>query len=128
RIITLELNEDASLWEYFFGAEGPFATPLQIIENLSLLNFLGRAAPRQTVRFLRVNFGTIMSNILSLEGQRESGELRAVLGELLEQPETSRDALDFFKLLAVGEITGGGQGRATAQFCECFVHWYPFPV
>ena len=128
RIITLELNEDAPLWNYFFGSEGPFAAPLQIVENLSLLNFLGRAAPRQTVRFLRLHFETIMSNILSLERESELGELRAVLCELLEEPETSRDALDFFKLLAVSEIVRGGPGRATVQFCECFVHWYPFPV
>ena len=128
RIITLELNEDAPLWNYFFGSEGPFAAPLQIVENLSLLNFLGRAAPRRTVRFLRLHFDTIVSHILSLERENELGELRSVLGELLEEPETSRDALDFLKLLAVGEIGRGTAGRATAQFCECFVHWYPFPV
>lgn len=128
RIITLELNEDAPLWSYFFGSEGPFAAPLQIIENLSLLSFLGRAVPRQTVRFLRLHFDTIVSAMLSLEGENGLGELRSVLGELLEEPETSRDAMDFFKLLAVGEIGRGTAGRATVEFCECFVHWYPFPV
>jgi hypothetical protein len=127
RIITLELDDAHPLWDYFFGAEGPFA-PIKTVENLSLLNFLARAAPRQTARFLRLHFDTIVAGLAADESRHELGELRAVLGELLEEPETSADALELVKTLAVKEIKRGEAGRATIEYAECFVHWFPFPL
>ena len=127
RVVTLDLPEDDPTWDYFFSSEGPVASVDTIVRNLPLLNFLARAVPRRTLRLLRVHFAAIASSTTVNESDQFAA-ITTLLPDLLEEPETSVEALQLLETLALKAVSEGVGERATRQFCECFVHWFPLSV
>lgn len=150
RLVSVDSAEGHGLWAHIFGANGPFRDQACIEENQDSLRILARAAPRQTAEFLRSRTSDLFA-LLGRKKKRTSdslaaqladtlgshehngridrfhSEMRSIIHELVEHPDSSRVALHLLEEIAVAD-QDLGSGFAEL-FTECFVVWnYSFPV
>jgi hypothetical protein len=126
RVITTNIGEESKLWDHVFTSA--FGTGDRLLANLDFLDYVGRAVPQRTARFL-------MSQLEGLEDILREGSYSSQRGTLLStfrglayEAESCAAGMRLLQGAALCEA-GGGDTSAMERFCECFVHWnHPFPM
>jgi len=124
RLVTLELTEEIPFAAFVFGADGPFGDAGRSRTNLELLEYLARALPQATARFLLQRIDFIWLDVVR-EGQNGMQYLLAAIGELLDEATTSKTAFAILTDLATREAGTLNTTDVTNDFVECYVYWYP---
>jgi hypothetical protein len=124
RLVTLELTDETPYASLLFGQFGPLGDTARLSENLGLLDYLARALPYATARFLLQSLDLIWSDVVHL-GQNGMEHLLTAVNELLDEPETTATAFTILKELATREALESDATEAAKDFSECFVYWYP---
>lgn len=122
RAITTDLPEHNDFWNHIFEAE--FAQNPQIIANLDLLDYLARAIPRRTARFLELRFEALTQLVDTSEHNPDWRNLVDAVRALAYSSESCLEGISLLADLAVREEWQRRPATASQLFCEYFVHWY----
>ena len=124
RLVTLELSEEIPFAAFVFGPNGPFGDAGRSRTNLELLDYLARALPQATARFLLQRIDFIWVDVVR-EGQNGMQYLLGAIGELLDEPATAKTAFAILTDLATREAATSNATDVANDFAECYVYWYP---
>jgi len=127
RLVTIELPNDAPVWGKLLTLRPDHAVPDELNEQLELLEYLARAAPRVVASFLERELNNLLQNIEALGDNRVLGRLGRIIAELLDEADAGFVSFDLLTHLAVYEMLHGKQSSVSTWFRECFVFWYPRP-
>lgn len=127
RVITTDLPEQASFWNYVF--ENNLGNVEQVVANLDLLNYLARAIPARTGRFLESNIEVLADTLGTGEYNWKRSTFLSTLRELAYEAQSCASGMRLIQTMALREEWQKKPSSATTLFCECFVHWYyAFPL
>ncbi len=127
RAVTTNLDDRSPFWDHVF--EGALGTIELLMANLDLLDYLARAVPFRTARFLESHIGEIAERIGQAERSPQRAGFLNTLRELAYVPESCSVGMRLIETVALREASEVETGPATTLFCECFVHWYyEFPL
>ncbi len=124
RLVTVELSHATPFTSFVFGPGGPFGDTERFSGNLELLDYLARALPVETARFLRQQLDEIWRDVVQ-RGQNGMERLLAAINELIDEPATTASAFSILTDLATREALESDGTAAANDFTECFVYWYP---
>jgi hypothetical protein len=124
RLVTVELPHATPFTSFVFGPAGPFGDAERFGENLELLDYLARALPQETARFLHQRLAEIWRDVVH-RGQNGMQSLLSAVNELLDEPATTALAFAILTELATREALESDATAAADDFVECFVYWYP---
>jgi hypothetical protein len=124
RLVTVELSHRTPFTSFVFGTQGPFGDTSRFTENLELLDYLARAVPEETARFLRPRVAELWRDVVH-RGQTGMERLLSALNELVDEPATAVSGFSTLTELATREALETNGTAAADQFTECFVYWYP---
>jgi hypothetical protein len=124
RLVTVELAHATPFTSFVFGPGGPFGNTERFSANLELLDYLARALPGETARFLRQQLAEIWRDVVH-RGQNGMGDFLAAINELIDEPATTATAFSILTDLATREALESDGTDAANDFTECFVYWYP---
>jgi hypothetical protein len=99
RLVTVELPHATTFTSFVFGPAGPFGDAERFTENLELLDYLARALPQETARFLRQRLAEVWRDVVR-RGQNGMERLLAAIHELLDEPATTASAFAILTELA----------------------------
>ncbi len=123
RMITVDLPEKSSLWDYVFRKNGPIENGGRMSDNFDHLDCLARAVPGRTARFIEAQLNQ------RVDGRWVGYYLIGTLQELICHPESCITAMRCLELLALQEIEQTNELKEAKLFCECFVDWnYSSPM
>jgi hypothetical protein len=122
-MVTVDLPETSTFWDYVFGENGPLEASNQISGAFDHIDCLARAVPARAARFLEAKLQD-----KSNSGWKAYG-LISTLRELAYEGESCASGMRCLELLALKEIEETKQLKESHLFCECFVDWYhDFPM
>jgi hypothetical protein len=124
RLVTLELPESTPFVSFVFGPTGPFGDTERFCKNIQLLDYLARAIPEATARFLRKELDLVWRAIIPRANYGATHFLAAI-NELLDESATTATAFAILTELAKREAIESDSPAAGNDFAECFVYWYP---
>lgn len=127
RAVTLDLADQSRFWDYVIGSA--LGTTERLIANLDLLDYLGRAIPFRTARYLETQIEAVTDTLGTDEYNWKRSSLLGSLRELAYQQESCTTGMRLLQAMALREPWEKEARSATKLFCECFVHWYTeFPL
>jgi hypothetical protein len=88
RLVTVDLPHAMPFTSFVFGPGGPFGDPERSRGNLELLDYLARALPGETARFLRQQLDDVWRDVVQ-RGQNGMEHLLAAINELIDEPATT---------------------------------------
>ena len=124
RLVTVDLPHAMPFTSFVFGPGGPFGDTERFRGNLELLDYLARALPGDTARFLRQQLDDVWRDVVH-RGQNGMDHLLGAINELIEEPDTTASAFSILTDLATREALESDGTAAAIDFTECFVYWYP---
>jgi len=124
RLVTVDLPHAMPFTSFVFGLEGPFGNTERFRGNLELLDYLARALPGETARFLRQQLDDVWRDVVQ-RGQNGMEHLLAAINELIDEPASTASAFSILTDLATREALESDGTAAAYDFTECFVYWYP---
>jgi hypothetical protein len=120
-VVTTDLDEESKFWDHVFREA--LGTVSRLIANLDFLDYLARAVPLRTSRFLAQQIEQLAPHKHMVIG---------TLRELAYQQESCAIGMGMLQAMALSEPWEKkiySDHNATKIFCECFVHWYfDFPM
>ncbi|HEY3762710.1 MAG TPA: hypothetical protein VGN23_13270 [Verrucomicrobiae bacterium] len=123
RMVTVDLPETSTFWEFVFAENGPVEVSHQTSGYFDHIDCLARAIPARTARFLETKLLGESNSSWKAYG------LTSTLRELAYEGESCAPGMRCLELLALKEIDETKQLKESHVFCECFVDWYHhFPM
>jgi len=128
RLVTVELPEDASFWSVLLQSSTENVSSGELNQQLELLEYLARAAPRVVVSFLERELDNLLRLIETVGHGENLDRLNAILSELLDDTDTGSTAFDLLTRLAVHNATRDRRPSIATSFRECFVLLVPASI
>ena len=123
RMVTVDLPEKSTFWDFVFGENGPLENGSQTADSFDHIDCLARAVPARTARFLEAKFNDQTGGVWI------GNHLISTFRELVHEEESCVVGMRCLELLALREIEQIKKIRETQLFCECFVDWnHDFPM
>ena len=88
RLVTVELPEDTPFWNALLQSSTENVSSGQLNQQLELLEYLARAAPRVVVSFLGQELDNVLRLIETVGHGENLDRLNAILSELLDDTDT----------------------------------------
>jgi hypothetical protein len=127
RLVTLELPDNSPFWNKLLSLRTDAAVSAELNEQLELLDYLARAAPRVVTSFLRRELDDVVRLIHTAGRGENLDRLGLIVDELLDDVEAGSAAFEILSRLAVHNATHDNRRGIAQSFRECFVFWYPHP-
>lgn len=128
RVITTNIGERSKFWDHVFesafGSKGD-----RLLANLDFLDYVGRAVPQRTARFLTSQLDGLQGILRESEYNSARNTLLSTFRALAYEAESCADGMQLLQAAALCNPLEMQSQSATERFCECFVHWYfAFPM
>ena len=105
RLVTVELPEDTPFWNALLQSSTENVSSGELNQQLELLEYLARAAPRVVVSFLGQELDNVLRLIETVGHGENLDRLNAILSELLDDTDTGATAFNLLTRLAVHNAT-----------------------